>query len=284
MIRGVSRPTAQLLSNGTTTTTTRRGFVIASLAAITQSSWLKGIRQADEISDVSSPLVRPETPVTPIKFSEKLPDGRILISPAERAVLFVVSGLSALIHPEIGANIVNFGEVSAIEPILKSLRDQMLQTDSGRRILRERPQLKCENLNQEWLKTLPENTLGYRYYRFTKDNDARSPVKFIADEELAYVFLRYRQMHDIVHILTEHKVDLAGELPVKAFEFGNTGLPMTGLACFAYFKLSAKRKKRVHMMDSFLEGLQSTPLLTVEWEKVMDRDLNELRRELGITA
>lgn len=156
----------------------------------------------------------------------------------------------------------------------------MLSTVDGRRILRERPQLNGESMDTEWLQSLPSNTLGHHYAQFTQDNDDRAPVKFIADEELAYVFVRYRQMHDIVHILTKSKVDLAGELPVKAFEFGNTGLPMTGLACLAWFKLSDKRKKRVNMVDSFLLGLSAKPLIAMPWEQLMEHDVEELRQEI----
>ncbi|ODV74493.1 ubiquinone biosynthesis protein COQ4 [Cyberlindnera jadinii NRRL Y-1542] len=262
----------------------RRGLILPSLAFLSQSKWFKTIREVDQFQD---PTYDPETSAseqttTKVTFPERTPDGRILISDSERSLMFIISGIQALLHHENGANINNFGEVSAFECVLRSLRDQMLSTREGRRILRERPQLTSKELDVNWLKSLPPNTLGAQYAKFTADNDDRAPVRFIQDEELSYVFLRYRQMHDIVHILTGCKVDLAGELPVKAFEFGNTGLPMTGLACFAYFKLSSKRKAKVNMIDSFLNGLSATSLITVPWERVMDKDVDELRAQYGI--
>jgi len=267
----------------------KRSFIVAALAALSNSNYLKNIQMADEMEDIhhkvpskldefiQSQKVQPAEERT---FS----DGRIKLNTLERTSLFLISGISSFLHPEVGYNINNFGEVSSFECILKDLRNQMLSTASGRKILRERPLMNPQTLDPNWLKTLPENTLGYQYYQFTQGGDERAPVKLIEDEELAYVFLRYRQIHDIVHILTKSKIDLAGELPVKAFEFGNTGLPMTGIACFAYFKLSPKRKARTHMIDSFLNGLQATPFITIRWEDWMEKDVEWIRKELKVTS
>lgn len=262
-----------------------RSFVTAGLLALTNSNFFRQIKLADEMENIDNDSILGSASSTTNALSKdtnRYPDGRYKLSGLERATLFTVSGISAFLHPEIGANINNFGEVSSFECVLKSLRDAMLRTDVGRQILRERPVLNDTTLDPAWLKSLPETSLGFQYHQFTRDGDARAPVKFIDDEELAYVFLRYRQIHDIVHILTNRKIDLAGELPVKAFEFGNTGLPMTGLACFAYFKLSSKRKNKVNMVDSFINGLETTPLITVYWEKMMEKDVDAIRAELGI--
>lgn len=265
----------------------RRTFIIPTLAALSNSTFLKNIQLADEMEDIHHKLPskldefiesQKSKPVQDTKF----PDGRIKLNPLERSALFLISGVSAILHPEIGTHINNFGEVSSLEFILKDLRDQMLATESGRKILRERPLMNTTTLDPEWLKKLPENTLGNQYYHFTQGGDERAPVKLIQDEELAYVFLRYRQIHDIVHILTKSKIDLAGELPVKAFEFGNTGLPMTGLACFAYFKLSPKRKAKTHMIDAFLNGAQAVPFITIRWEDWMEKDVDWIRKEMKV--
>jgi ubiquinone biosynthesis protein COQ4 len=266
---------------------TRRHFVIAALAALTNSSFVKNIQMADDMEDLTSrpksntPLQQPKPTQITSAVNE---NGIIELSTAERGLLLLVSGIQAFLHPEVGRNINNFGEASSFDFILRQLRDQMLASADGRYLLRHKPLLNQETLPRDYLKGLPANTLGAHYLHFTEGGDARAPVRFIADEELNYVFTRYRQIHDIVHILTGSKIDLAGELPVKAFEFGNTGLPMTGLACFAYFKLSAKRKQKVNMLESFLNGLSSTSLVTVRWEVLMERDVDEIRKELGIIS
>lgn len=263
----------------------RRHFIIStltSLATFSQTQFFKDMRKVDafeELEETKQPKINNNKSKAESKY---LPDGRVKLNTLEQAILFTFSGINSFLHPEVGSNINTFGEVSAFTPILQNMRDNMLISESGREILRERPLMNQSTLQLEYLQSLPENSLGYQYAKFTQDGDERAPVKFIQDEELAYVFLRYRQIHDIVHILTDKHIDLAGELPVKAFEFGNTGLPMTGLACLAYFKLSAKRKNKVHMLDSLINGLNATPLYTVYWEKLMERDVDELRKEFGI--
>ncbi|KAH3684264.1 hypothetical protein WICPIJ_004767 [Wickerhamomyces pijperi] len=280
-----------IISKTTTTTlrtvsNQRRHFIIstlASLATFTQSNFFQDMRKVDKFEELDELTnVTTTGKAEDVSESKYFPDGRIKLNTAEQAILFTFSGINAFLHPEVGANVNTFGEVSAFTAILANMRDNMLLSESGRQILRERPLMNSTTLDPQYLCKLPENTLGYQYLKFTQDGDERAPVKFIQDEELAYVFLRYRQIHDIAHILTDKKIDLAGELPVKAFEFGNTGLPMTGLACFAYFKLSSKRKSNVHMLDSLIAGLNATPLYTVYWEKMMERDVDELRKELNI--
>lgn len=42
--------------------------------------------------------------------------------------------------------------------------------------------------------------------------DTRADVKFIDDEELAYVMQRYREVHDLVHTILGMPTNMLGEL------------------------------------------------------------------------
>jgi hypothetical protein len=68
------------------------------------------------------------------------------------------------------------------------------------------------------------------------------------------VMQRYRECHDLYHCITSMPVRVEYEIVVKAFEFANLGLPMTGLAAVgAPFKLSAARRDKaetVHPMGA----------------------------------
>lgn len=49
---------------------------------------------------------------------------------------------------------------------------------------------------------------------FVKQNvtpDSRAQVKFVDDEELAYVMLRYREVHDLLHTLLGMPTNMLGE-------------------------------------------------------------------------
>lgn len=71
------------------------------------------------------------------------------------------------------------GETTA-GPSLPWLRDQMLETPEGRRILKQRPRIKTYTLDLEKLSKLPEGTFGRAYTdwlaRCKVTPDSREPV------------------------------------------------------------------------------------------------------------
>lgn len=115
--------------------------------------------------------------------------------------------------------------------------------------------------------------------------DTRDSVKYIDDEECAYVMQRYRECHDFYHALTGLPVMVEGEVALKAFEFANTLLPMTGLSMFAVTRLKPAERQRffnIYLPWAISNGLKSKEVITVYWEEQLERDVDELRNELGI--
>ena len=51
--------------------------------------------------------------------------------------------------------------------------------------------------------------------------------RFIDDEEKAFVFQRYKEIHDFWHVLVGLNTSVMEEIAVKHFEFAQTGLPVT---------------------------------------------------------
>ena len=71
--------------------------------------------------------------------------------------------------------------------------------------------------------------------------DSRAPVQFVDDVDLAYVMLRYRQVHDLLHSLLGMPTSMLGEVVVKWFEAVQTGLPMCiSAAMLGPFRLKPK--------------------------------------------
>ena len=60
--------------------------------------------------------------------------------------------------------------------------------------------------------------------------DERPNVRFVCDPDVAYVLLRYRQVHDFWHVLCDLPPTVLGELALKWFEWRQTGLPSCGLS------------------------------------------------------
>ncbi len=165
----------------------------------------------------------------------------------------------------------------------------MLSNPTGRRILQDRPRITSKTISMDYLHTLPEHTVGWSYASWLDREgvspDTRDEVKFIDDEECAYVMQRYRECHDFFHALTGLPVMVEGELSLKAFEFANTLLPMTALSTFAVTRLKPAERARffsIYLPWALSNGLKAKEIINVYWEEQLERDVAELRTELGI--
>lgn len=181
------------------------------------------------------------------------------------------------------------GEATATPYFIYRLRDAMLSDPTGRRILRDRPRITSESLQMSYLRTLPENSVGRTYAKWLDREgvspDTRDQVQYIDDEECAYVMQRYRECHDFYHAVTGLPIFVEGELALKALEFLNTLLPMTGLSLFAFVRMKPAEKERflsLHLPWAVRAGLSSKELVNVYWEEVLEKDVDELRAELNI--
>lgn len=115
--------------------------------------------------------------------------------------------------------------------------------------------------------------------------DTRDSVKYIDNEECAYVMQRYRECHDFYHAITGLPVMVEGEVALKAFEFANTLLPMTGLSMFAVTRLKPAERSRfwsTYLPWALKNGLKSQDIINIYWEENLERNVDSLRVELGI--
>nr|APB91649.1 putative coenzymeQ biosynthesis protein [Knoxdaviesia proteae] len=215
--------------------------------------------------------------------------GHIPLTRVERLALTVGSGLASFFNPYRGDMIAAFGEVTATPYFIYRLRDAMLADRTGRRILRDRPRMTSSSLNLDRLRALPPNTVGREYVgwldREGVSPDTRPDVHYIDDAECAYVMQRYRECHDFYHALTGLPIVREGEIALKAFEFANTLLPMTGLSTLSI--LTVKRRERERFFATYLpwalrNGLRAKEVINVYWEEQLERDVDDLRAELRI--
>ncbi|KAI3403916.2 COQ4 [Candida oxycetoniae] len=225
-------------------------------------------------------------------FSRRKPEypGHVPLYKFEKLLMFLGSSMGAFFHPEKNKYIVALGESTAIEPVLKRLQKTMLSDPIGRQILYDRPRMTSTSLDLDHLRELPDNTIGRNYVNWLDREgvspDTRVPVKYIDNEELAYIFQRYRECHDFYHAITGLPIIIEGEISVKVLEFMNIGIPMSGLgALFAPTRLKPSQRKRlreVYYPWAIRSGLYSKPLINVYWERILDKDIHEFRKEMGI--
>ncbi|KAJ6257177.1 Ubiquinone biosynthesis protein [Drechslerella dactyloides] len=215
--------------------------------------------------------------------------GHVPLTGPERLFLAAGSALMSFIDPRRGDMIALLGETTAQPFFITRLRDTMLRHPTGRRILRARPRITSQSLSLPRLRSLPPNTIGATYVAWLDREgvspDTRADVRYIDDEECAYVMQRYRECHDFYHAITGLPIVREGEIALKAFEFANTGLPMTGLSVFSALTVKADERERllkVYLPWAVRNGMQAESVLNVYWEEELETDVGEMRERLGI--
>ncbi|KAI2632807.1 coenzyme Q biosynthesis protein Coq4-domain-containing protein [Xylaria nigripes] len=217
--------------------------------------------------------------------------GHVPLTGLERVALAIGSSILSLRDPRRGDLIAALGEATATPYFANRLRNAMLSDATGRRILRDRPRITSTSLDLPRLRSLPASTVGATYVAWLDREhvtpDTRANVRYVDDEECAYVIQRYRESHDFYHALTGLPVVREGEVALKAFEFANTLLPMTGLSVFAVTTLKPAERHRfwsIYGPWAVRNGLRSEEVINVYWEEELETDVHELRARLNIEA
>ena len=207
----------------------------------------------------------------------------------QRVRLVARSAFGALRDPRRADLVATLGEVSGTVA-LRRLEVDLLRSETGRRLLSERPEVTEESLRAAGVFDLPRTSLGGAYAEFMGEHgfsaDQRDPVRHIEDERLAYVALRYRQTHDFWHVVCGLPPTVLGEISLKWFEMVQTGLPMCSLAALVGpLRLSATERLRLLTMYApwaARYGKSSVPMISVPWESYLTKDLSEVRHLLRI--
>lgn len=107
---------------------------------------------------------------------------------------------------------------------------RLLGSDDGKALLSERPSLQGRSIHLPTLEALPVDSLGKNFAAYFEKNgiqpfespyDVRNDVDFLVK--------RYRETHDLAHVLTGYGTDALGEMELQAFMLGNMGLRTSAL-------------------------------------------------------
>ena len=106
-------------------------------------------------------------------------------------------------------------------------------------------------------------------------------------EERYWFGARLRDMHDLWHVLTGYNRDLVGEASLLSFTYaqlGNRGIGFIVLV--AYLKAGGREVPwaRPMIRAAYRRGKAAAWLPGQAWETLLDKPLDEVRRELGVGA
>jgi ubiquinone biosynthesis protein COQ4 len=162
----------------------------------------------------------------------------------------------------------------------------------GRELLATRPDLKRRLSDRDALRKLPEGSLGRAYLDLVERAgitpegivDASEKGSIAGEEEDAEMIWmgdRMRDTHDLWHAVTGYQTDLLGEVALLAFSYAQTKHP--GIALVSSLALiRSVPKARELMIGGYKRGKKAAWLPSVQWEKLLDRPLDEVRTLLDI--
>jgi ubiquinone biosynthesis protein COQ4 len=168
------------------------------------------------------------------------------------------------------------------------LAQQYAGDAEGRELLAARPSLQGPELDLAALARLPEGTLGHAFARYFRDNGVQpfeSP--FEVRNDVDYLSKRYRETHDLAHVVAGYGTDIVGEMELQAFMLGNLGIP-TAVLILLFSSLKqvgetagfSRRAYARRLWAAYRHGKRSEQLLRVRFERFFETPVAELRARL----
>ncbi|GAB4840132.1 hypothetical protein Ancab_020894 [Ancistrocladus abbreviatus] len=216
-----------------------------------------------------------------------LEGARIRLNGWQQAAVALGSAVGALLDPRRADLIAALGETTG-KPAFERVLERMKKCPEGRAVLLERPRVISANVGHAW--DLPPSTFGAAYARFMGSRnfspDDRPPVRFMETEELAYVAMRAREVHDFWHTLFGLPTNLMGESALKVIEFQQMLLPMCFLSVVGGSARFNPKQRSLFFQHYFpwavRAGTSCTDLMCVYYERHFHEDLDDVRRRWGI--
>ncbi len=172
---------------------------------------------------------------------------------------------------------------------------RLLGTMDGGRIAYAREEFAARLMDDAWLDSLPEGSVGAAYRTFIREEQlsaeglaqvSRQGVSAI-DEQHPYAWFgrRTRDVHDIWHILSGYNRDALGESCLVAFSYAQTkGLGWALIAAGAAWRSrGTKYPVAKAIWQGYRRGKAAVWLLGEDYERLMAEPLDAARRRLNIT-
>ncbi|KAF4148258.1 Coenzyme Q (ubiquinone) biosynthesis protein Coq4 [Phytophthora infestans] len=261
-------------------------FRLASPAASASRALTRKSAASPSVAPFSNQSMEPVAgiPQRRIQYDSHMPT-----SPLQKLVLSVTSALTVFANPERGDMLAALGEVTGRDA-LRRIHARMCADPVGARILAEKPVIRNDKIDMDYLRALPEDSFGRRYATFMDshgfDADGRSPVRFVDDPELAYVMQRHRELHDFWHTLFDVPPTELGEIALKYVEMAHSKLPVSALSAFVGpLRLSSEERcllVKVYVPWANRASRNAHSLHCVMYEEEFETPIEKLRQRLNV--
>lgn len=207
-----------------------------------------------------------------------------------RTALAATSAVLALQNPK-RADLVAALSDATVGPPLTRLSARLAASDGeGAKMLANRSPERFPSTSLfNDMRSLPDGTLGREYARFMDsrkfDHRDRPVVNrtLVPNEDEAWVLQRYRDVHDLWHVVFDVPTTVFGEISLKWFEAVHTaGLPGPLLSAVGGPARLASLERVVLVKEivpwAVEVGTSCQDMMAIKYEDVLDRQVEELRK------
>ncbi len=172
--------------------------------------------------------------------------------------------------------------------------DRFAQSETGRRVLDEKRDLLDTLRDRTYLESLPEGSFGRTYAEFTAREqisadglvEASNGAEYDATdigEDRARFMARYRDLHDLEHVLTGYGRDLRGEVALLTFDLAQSW--SLGLAVIVGTALIESDREQWRLVrEAWRRGKNAAWSPGVDWEALLPLPLEDVRARLSVGA
>jgi ubiquinone biosynthesis protein COQ4 len=166
------------------------------------------------------------------------------------------------------------------------------RTETGARILRDRPDIVPLLSDRARLRALPDGSLGRAYLDFVESEGITAEGIRSASEQgmsgdarpkdMEYLHQRMRDTHDLWHAVTGYKGDVLGELALLAFTLGQNWNAAIALIVVSGTIKGFGRGNTGLVWEGFLRGRAAAFLPSQHWESMLAMPVTEVRERLRV--
>jgi ubiquinone biosynthesis protein COQ4 len=179
--------------------------------------------------------------------------------------------------------------LSEVQPeVVTKMRDDFARDPDGARALREKPRMGRMDLDA--LGRLPEGTLGRVFADHMRKNkiDPSDMPNAPSTTEFEFIRAHLYETHDVWHVVTGFRNDVADELGLQAFYLTQiegtlpTILLALGFLNTAIYSHDERDRRMSAIVRGWLMGKRSKRFFGAEWAKMWAMPLAEVRRRYAI--
>jgi ubiquinone biosynthesis protein COQ4 len=210
-----------------------------------------------------------------------------LSPPLKLALCYSLASLETLRDPARADLLAILVELSSGHAV-KRLYERVQISEDGKRMLSEQRRISNATLNAA--RGCSFGTFGQAYARFMDQRQfepsERPIIRFSKNRPGDFVLVRLREIHDYLHVLFDCPTTVEGEVALKALEFVNCQLPISGLAALIgrvqLSEASRKRLNTTYFPWAIQAGLACTPLESIDFESCFHLQVQDVRQLYNI--